>query len=126
MKVGAIVTLCSFLFVGLICLSMWGCPTYSVWSQEMKGRAELARAEQNKQIMFIEAQAMLEAERFNAQSEIVRAEGMAQAMEIENGQLTDIYIRYLFVRALENLPEGTQVIYLPAADFMPINEAGRR
>jgi len=105
---------------------MWGCPTYSVWSQEMKGRAELARAEQNKQIMFIEAQAMLEAERFNAQSEIVRAEGMAQAMEIENGQLTDIYIRYLFVRALENLPEGTQVIYLPAADFMPINEAGRR
>jgi regulator of protease activity HflC (stomatin/prohibitin superfamily) len=75
-------------FLGIIVLMMWGCSTYNVWNQEMKGKSELARAEQNKQIMFIEAQAMLEAEHFNAEAEIVRARGMAEAMEIEGGTLT--------------------------------------
>ena len=111
-----------FLVVGLIILCMWALPTYSVWSQEMKGRAELARAEQNKQIIMIEAQAILEAEQFNAQSEIVRARGMAEAMQIESGTLTMEYIYYLWVRTMA---DNKNIVYIPTEAALPILELKR-
>jgi hypothetical protein len=101
---------------------MWAFPTYGVWSQEMRGRAELARATQNKQIMMIEAQAMLEAEEFNAQSEIVRARGMAEAMAIEGGTLTMEYIYYLWVRTMAN---NHNIVYIPTEASLPILELRR-
>ena len=39
-------------FVGI---AMFGMPVYRVWSQEMKGKAELAEAEQNRRIKIEEA-----------------------------------------------------------------------
>ena len=108
--------------IGLIILCMWGLPIYGVWSQEMRGRAELARAEQNKQIIMIEAQAMLEAEQFNAQSEIVRARGMAEAMQIESGTLTMEYIYYLWVRTIAGNPN---IVYIPTESSLPILELRR-
>ena len=108
--------------IGLIILCMWAIPTYSVWSQEMRGRAELARAEQNKQIIMIEAQAMLEAEQFNAQSEIVRARGMAEAMQIESGTLTMEYIYYLWVRTMA---DNRNIVYIPTEAALPILELRR-
>lgn len=47
----------------LIALLMWGCPRYAVWQQEMSGKAEFAKAEQNRQIKIEEAKANLEAEK---------------------------------------------------------------
>lgn len=52
---------------------MYGMPRYRVWSQEMEGRAEFAKAEQNRRIKIEEAKANLEAEKLNAESEIERA-----------------------------------------------------
>jgi len=117
-----IVAFISILVIGLIVLMLWGCPTYNVWAQEMNGRAELARAEQNKQIMFIEAEAMLQAEKFNAESEIVRARGMAEAMEIENGTLTETYIKYLWVRGML---DNNNVVYIPLEASLPLLEIKR-
>lgn len=37
-------------------------PWYNVWSQEMEGKAEFAKAEQNRKIKIEEARANLEAE----------------------------------------------------------------
>lgn len=54
----------------LIALPMWGCPRYAVWQQEMSGRAEFAKAEQNRQIKIEEAKANLEAEKLNARAEV--------------------------------------------------------
>ena len=50
-------------------------PWYNVWSQEMEGKAEFAKAEQNRKIKIEEAKANLEAEKLNAQAEIERAKG---------------------------------------------------
>ena len=105
--------------IGIVLLCMWGFPTYGVWAQEMRGRAELARAEQNKQIIMIEAQAMLEAEQYNAQSEVVRARGMAEAMAIEGGAVTMEYIYYLWVRTMAGNPN---VVYIPTEASLPILE----
>jgi len=108
--------------VALIALVMWGVPTYRVWSMEMSGRAELAEAEYNKQIIVIEAEARLEAEVLNAEAEIERARGAAEAMEIVEDSLTEIYILYLWVRLMA---ENENVIYIPTEGALPILEIGR-
>lgn len=77
---------------------MFGWPKYQVWQQEMSGKAEFAKAEQNRRIKIEEAKANLEAEKLNAQAEVERAKGAAEAIKIENGSLTKEYIQYLWVR----------------------------
>ena len=99
-------------------------PYYNVWQQEMSGRAEFAKAEQNRKIKIEEAKANLEAEKLNAQAEIERAKGAAEAIRIENGSLTPVYIQYLWVRQQANLNDKT-VIYVPTETNLPILEANR-
>ncbi|MDL2221708.1 hypothetical protein LJC35_04060 [Parabacteroides sp. OttesenSCG-928-N08] len=103
---------------------MYGCPRYNVWQQEMVGKAEFAKAEQNRRIKIEEAKANLEAEKLNAEAEIVRAKGAAEAIRIENGSLSPAYIQYLWVRQQQNLNDKT-VIYIPTEANLPILEAGR-
>ena len=99
---------------------MFGCPKYNVWRAEMKGRASMAQAEQDRKIQIEEAKANLEAQKLNSEAEIVRAEGMAKAIEIENGKLTTKYIQYLWVRNIEAF-EGEK-IYIPTEANLPILE----
>lgn len=111
--------------VALIVAGMFGIPAYNVWQQEMDGKAQLAKAEQNRQILIQEAKANLEAEKLNAEAEVERAKGAAQAIEIENGKLTPTYIQYLWVRQQKNF-EGKTIIYVPSGQMgMPITEANR-
>lgn len=102
-----------------------GCPYYNVWQQEMSGKAEYAKAEQNRKIKIEEAKANLEAEKLNAQAEIVRAKGAAEAIKIENGSITPTYIQYLWVRQQNLSGENTKVIYIPTETGLPILEATR-
>lgn len=97
---------------------------YRVWSQEMEGRADFARAEQNRKIKIEEAMAMLESEKLASEAEVVRAKGAAEAIKIENGALTPTYIQYLWVRQ-QNLNQGDKIIYVPTETGLPILEAGR-
>lgn len=99
-------------------------PWYNVWSQEMEGKAEFAKAEQNRKIKIEEAKANLEAEKLNAQAEIERAKGAAEAIRIENGSITPTYIQYLWVRQQGDLNNKT-VIYVPTETNLPILEATR-
>lgn len=123
---------------GLIKMALWGIgalmvliismafirPWYNVWSQEMEGKAEFAKAEQNRKIKIEEARANLEAEKLNAQAEIERAKGAAEAIRIENGSITPTYIQYLWVRQQSDLSNKT-VIYVPTETNLPILEATR-
>lgn len=104
---------------------MYGCPKYNVWQQEMSGKAEFAKAEQNRRIKIEEAKANLEAEKLNAQAEVERAKGAAQAIKIENGSITPAYIQYLWVRQQNNLNDKT-VIYIPTETNLPVLEASRK
>ena len=112
-----------FVVIAIILGLMFGIPKYNVWQQEMEGKAEMARAEQNRMILVEEAKAKLEAEKLNAQAEIERAKGMAQAMEIENGKLTSTYNQYLFIRTLEKISDKgslPQIIYTPTEGMVPV------
>lgn len=117
-----------FTILGIILLGgitaglMIGIPKYNVWQQEMVGKSEFAKAEQNRRIKIEEAKANLEAEKLNAQAEIERAKGAAEAIKIENGQLTTTYIQYLWVRQ-QNGNDIEKIVYIPTEASMPILEA---
>jgi regulator of protease activity HflC (stomatin/prohibitin superfamily) len=105
---------------------MGGCPKYNVWQQEQSGRAELARAEQNRQIAVQEAMAKKESAKQLAEAEVIRAEGVAKANSIIGNSLknNEDYLRYLFVNNLEHTQN--QVIYVPTEANLPILEASRK
>lgn len=114
--IGAIIVLS----IGMAFIRPW----YNVWSQEMEGKAEFAKAEQNRKIKIEEARANLEAEKLNAQAEIERAKGAAEAIKIENNSITPTYIQYLWVRQQADLSDKT-VIYVPTETNLPILESTR-
>ncbi|WP_291842725.1 hypothetical protein [Maricaulis sp.] len=124
MRLGLFVGAAVFAVVSIGAL-MWGLPQYGVWQQELAGRAELVRAEQNRRIAVLEAQARLEAESLNAQAEVARARGVAEANAIVAEGLggPEGYLRYLWIQSLgEN---GQDVIYIPTEAGLPILEASR-
>lgn len=117
--------------IGLILIGVlfWVVPKYNIYVNEMAGKAELIKAEQNRQIIIEEAKARLEAEKLNAQSEIERAKGMREAMDIENGSLTPVYNQYLFIRTLEKLADKgnlPQIIYVPSEGLTPVMDIHKK
>lgn len=112
----------TLLTIAFIATCMIVFPKYKVWRLEMQGKAEFAQAEQNRRIRIEEAKANLEAEKLNAMSEVERAKGAAEAIRIENGQLTTTYIQYLWVRQ-QNGNSINKIVYIPTEASMPILEA---
>lgn len=115
--------------VVIIVILMFGLPLYNVWQQEMAGKAEMAKAEQNRKILIEEAKARLEAEKLNAQAEVERARGMAEAMRLENGTLNTTYNQYLFIRTLEKLADKgdlPQIIYMPSEGLVPVLDVSKK
>lgn len=118
----------TLLTAGVILSLMFGIPKYRVWqtkiriqAEENNGKAEMARAEQNRLILIEEAKANLEAQKLNSEAEIERAKGMAEAIAIENGKLTEKYIHYLWVRNIDKM-DGEK-IYIPTEANLPVLEA---
>ena len=104
---------------------MFGMQLYNVWQQEMTGKAEFSRAEQNRKIKVEEAKAEKESAIFRAEAEIERAKGVAKANEIIGGSLKDNreYLIYLWIQALND--ETNSIIYVPTESNVPILEADR-
>jgi regulator of protease activity HflC (stomatin/prohibitin superfamily) len=128
MNVTKIIIPAFLIFILLILGLMYGLPIYNVWQQEMVGKAEMAKAEQNRRILVEEAKAKLEAEKLNAAAEIERAKGMAEAMRLENGTLSTTYNQYLFIRTLEKLADKgslPQIIYVPSQGLTPIMDVSK-
>lgn len=118
--VGIVAVLVVLIIIGGM---MYILPQYKVWQKELSGKADLREAEWSRQIQIEEAQANLESEKLNALAEVERAKGMAEAIKIENGQLTETYIRYLWVR--QNTFNDKTTIYIPTEANLPILEAIR-
>lgn len=107
---------------------MVGCPKYRVWQQGLEGQAELARAEQNRQIAIQVSKAKFDASQFEAQAETTRAHGVARANQIIGTSLAgasgEAYLRYLWIHTLNDSTK--QVIYVPTETGLPLLEAGKR
>ena len=110
----------------ILTLSLGGCPMYNVWEQGLKGEAELARAEQNRQIAIQEALAKKESAQHEADAEAIKATGVKSA----NSTIADGlggpegYLRYLYIDALSST--NCSVVYVPTEAGLPILEANRK
>lgn len=98
---------------------------YNVWSSGQQGKAELQRADWNRQILVREADAKKDAAVSLAAAEVERARGVAAANKIIGDSLKDneAYLRYLWIENLQN--DKNQVIYVPTETNLPILEANR-
>ena len=120
------VSIITFVLCELISLLiLFGLPNYLVWQQNKEGEAELARAEQNRQIAIHEAKAKEESAKSLANSDIIRAEGVAKANKIIGDSLSnnEAYIHYLWIEALKE--SNNEVIYIPTEAGIPITESQR-
>lgn len=113
------------LFTGVGWSLAFGVPTYMVWQQQKVGEAELARAEQNRQVAVLEAKAKLDSAESLAQAEVKRAEGTAKANQIIGQSLkgNEAYIHWLWVDTLKDSKD--QIIYIPTEAGVPITESFR-
>lgn len=111
--------------LGIVGSCSWVLPYYEVWQQGMKGQAELAHAEYNRQIATCEANAKKESAKALADAEVIRAEGVAKANKIIGDSLegNEGYLRYLWIQGLQT--DNTQVIYVPTEANLPIMESQR-
>lgn len=118
-----VVAILSVAFIGFL---FWFFPTYTVWSREMNGRAELAEAEWSKKVAVETAKAKRDSASLEAEAEIVKSKGLAEANRIIGDSLEgkEEYLRYLYIT---NLAEGEnrEVIYIPTEAGLPILEATR-
>lgn len=114
-------------FLGvLIGIVMWGVPKYSVWRLDLKGQAQLREQEWAKKIVVEEAKAKEESAGHLASAEIIRAKGVADAIEILGESLKgqDEYLRWKWIEGLHD--SNTETIYIPTEANLPIIEAGRK
>jgi regulator of protease activity HflC (stomatin/prohibitin superfamily) len=104
---------------------MVGCPIYNVCSAKKAGEAELAQADQDRQIAVAQAHARAESAHFEAEAEITRAQGVARPNEINGKTLqgNEAYLRYLWINGLEE--NRNAVIHVPTEGNSPILEASR-
>lgn len=125
------------IFVGIIWCLVFGWQYFKVFIATQTGKSEYAQADQNRQITIVEAQAANEAAtskalatikiaQAEAQAEIERAKGVAQANAIIGDSLkgNEDYLRYLYITGLA--AKAGQVIYVPTEAGLPILEAGHR
>lgn len=96
-------------------------PLLKPWRAKQSGKAELAQAEQNRQIAILEATAKKDSFIQLAEAEVIRAEGIAKANKIIAGSITEEYLKYRFIEGLND--GNTEVIYVPTEANLPILEA---
>ena len=111
----------AFVIIAFLVFCMFAYPSYNVWSKGLRGKADLREAEWNKQITIEEAKAELESATLKKESDIIRAEGIAEANKIISVSLTPEYIQWKWVEGLQD--DSSKVIYIPTEANMPILEA---
>lgn len=114
-------------FLILVLGLIFGFQYFKVFKSEMSGKAELAQAEWNRQIIVRQAQAKKDAATLEAEAEVLRAEGVAKANAVIAGGLggAEGYLRYLYIHMLSEQSDK-QIIYIPTEAGLPILEARPR
>lgn len=95
-----------------------------------EGHSTYLRAEQDRKVKVLEAQASMESAKLRAEAEVARAEGVAKANKIIGDSLRDneAYLRWLWIEQVGGADGNNKptVIYVPTEANLPILEAGKR
>lgn len=118
--------------VGLIIVASfaWGLsigPRWTVWAAHQKGLADLAQAKNEQQIQIAEAQGRLDAADLNKKAAVIEAEAVKLQIAEIGSELTkhDLYLRWQWIKMMEDGNSGAKVIYVPTEANLPILETSR-
>jgi hypothetical protein len=116
-------------FLLLLCIigGMVGCPRYKVYQQNLEGKAELAKATQNRQIRVQESMAKFEAAIYEKQADSTRAVGIHISNTIIGQSLKDneAYLKWLWITDVAGANIDKTIVYIPTETNIPILEANR-
>lgn len=102
----------------------FGLPQYNVWTKTLNGKALLQEQEYVRQVKVLEAKALKDSATLQAEAEIERARGAAEANKILGESLkgNSEYLQYLYIQNLENSDNSKEktVIYVPTERGIPI------
>ena len=102
----------------------FGLPQYNVWTKTLNGKALLQEQEYVRQVKVLEAKALKDSATLQAEAEIERARGAAEANKILGESLkgNSEYLQYLYIQNLENSNNSKEktVIYVPTERGIPI------
>ena len=121
MKIVGLVSAITLVLIVLIGGLMWVMPKYRVYSQNLKGQANLKQQEYEKQIIVEQAKAELESAKSLADAEIERARGVAEANRIIGNSLNnggDRYLQYLAIDAQKKMADSPNntILYVPSGN----------
>lgn len=107
--------------------SLVGYPMWRVWSAHQAGLADLQRAKNEQQIQVSQARGRLDAAELNKQAAVIEAQAVALQIKEIGEQLTkhDLYLRWQWIKMMEEMGTDNQVIYVPTEANLPVLEAGR-
>lgn len=123
--IATIIAACAAIAIVIGCVYIY--KKGQVWMASQSGQAVLAEAEFSRQARVEEARAKEAAAELEGQAELTRAEfaARANAALAEGLGGPEAYLRYLYIRMLEEQGQAGQVIYIPTEAGVPILEAGR-
>lgn len=103
----------------IVALTMWGCPQYEVYRQNLHGQAELSKAHQTRQITIEQAKAEEASAQHRANAIKIMGEAAKQYPEYRQQEFIGA-----FAEAMHN-GRISQIIYVPTEANIPITEATR-
>lgn len=124
---GFVLLVPAFAVVGLLAFAVWGFPQLGVYNRTMAGKAALMEAESTRQVRVLEAKAKKDSASLEAQAEVERAKGVAEANRIIGDSLKDNprYLQYLYITGLqEGSEKGNRTIFVPTEGGMPVPTLG--
>lgn len=113
--------------LALIIICMAAYPPYSVYAARKRGEAAFADAMGEQKIQIARAHSRLEAAENNKKAAIVEAEAVeAQIKKIGEGlQHHDLYLRWQWIKMMEERHTKSDTIYVATEAGLPILEASR-
>lgn len=113
--------------IGVLAFLFWVFPQIGVYNRTMAGKAALMEAESTRQVRVLEAKAKMDSASLEADAEIARARGVAEANKIIGDSLKDNprYLQYLYITGLqEGSEKGNKTIYVPTEGGLPVPTLG--
>jgi hypothetical protein len=125
--IGDVVVLCGLLILVVVLWDLVFAPRWAVWAAHQSGLADLAAAKNEQQIQIAKAQSRLEAADLNKKAAIIEAEAVSAQINAIGAQLKehDLYLRWQWIKMMEDGNSGAKVIYVPTEANLPILEAMR-
>ena len=111
----------------IIAWALVGYPIWRVWASHRSGLADLQQAKNEQQIQIAEAQSRLDAAGLNKKAAVIEAEAVALQIKAIGEQLTqhDLYLRWQWIKMMEDRHDKSSTIYVPTEANIPILEASR-